>query len=172
VTSATLETAGGPSLVVGLIAAGLLGPVIAMVSFVLMITVVGWALVPVVLGVAGAVLVFGLVIASLWVGRRVYDTAHSGPLDKIPPLMFQMLLGLAVLLLCVAVPAALLPGWIGMLLLGLLYVAACIGLGAAILSRFGTLAPPGLTSRGPYTDQHYGAGPTSPLGPLPKRGAN
>jgi hypothetical protein len=182
VSGATLEAEGGPSVIVGLITAGLLGPLTALLSFLLMMTVVGWVFVPVLVAASGGVLVFGLVTVSMWLGRRVYNTAYvgvahtgglhsgqTGVLEKVPPLMFQMLLGLIVLLLSAIVPAALMANWIGWVMLFLLYVAACLGLGAALLSRFGTLMPrKGLTRSG-RPIEHFGAGLTAPLGQLPGR---
>ena len=180
VTGATLEAEGRHSVILGLITACLFGPLVALVTSLLMVSVVGWVLIPVLWAIAGALLAFGLVAASLWLGRRVYDTTHAGivytgsgrtgqtgVLEKVPPLVFQMLLGITVLLLSVVVPAALMPGWVGLALLLIVYVAACTGLGAALLSRFGALMPPGGLSRHRLPVEHYGAGVTSPLGQLP-----
>src|SRR5687767_4942255 len=130
VTGATLEAEGGPSVIVGLITAGLLGPLTALLTSLLMVSGVGWVLIPVLWAIVAAVLIFGLVTVSLWLGRRVYDTAYTGVvhtsgghsaqtglLEKVPPLMFQMLLGLTVILLSVVVHAALIAGWVAWLLL-------------------------------------------------------
>lgn len=142
VASSTLELEGGPSLIVGLIAAGILAPVVAGLVLALMITVVGWVLIPLVVALAVVALACGLAIIGVWLGRRVYQGTHHEPHQRPVPLLVQMLLGMAALLCSTVVPAAILPvGWIAMTLLALLYVAGCIGIGAIVLSRLGTLSP-------------------------------
>jgi hypothetical protein len=180
ITGATLEAEGGASVIVGLISAGLVGPLTALLTSLLMVTGIGWVLIPILWAFVAAFLIFGLVTVSLWLGRRVYDTAFTGVvhtsgrhtgqtgiLEKVPPLMFQMLLGLTVILLSVVVPAALIAGWVAWILLLLVYVAACLGLGAALLSRFGTLMPPKGITRAGRPVEYYGAGNTAPLGSIP-----
>lgn len=168
VAGATLEAEAGPSVIVGAITALLLFPVTSIVSFVLVITVIGVVLIPVLAGAVALALLFGLVVVSLWLGKRLYDSTQLGTY-AIPPVLIQVLMGMAVILISTLIPAALLPGWAGSLMMMLLYVAACFGLGAALLSRFGTLAPPKRGPRHAATPRQEEAGPalTAPLGPMP-----
>ena len=163
VASATLEAEGGPSIMLGIIAAALLAPVTAVIAMLLMMSVVGWVLIPVVAAFVAVTLASGMAIVGVWLGRRIYQTAQHEPLQRPTPLLLQMLLGIAALLCSTIVPAALVPvGWIATLLLGLLYLAACVGLGSILLSRLGTL-PPARRQRVPVLGSP-GPGTTMPLG--------
>jgi hypothetical protein len=150
---------------VGLITAFLLWPIVGMVGMVLTISVVGILLVPVlVLGVAVALL-FGLVVVSNWLGRRLYQTGYPSAVNSTPQLVVQVLLGMAVLLGSTLVPAAFVAPWVGMLMMALVYFAACVGLGSVILSRLGTLPPP---RRVPVAASNaQGPAITAPLGQAP-----
>lgn len=168
VASATLEVEGRPSAVVGIITAGLLGPLVATLVLLLMITVVGWVFIPVVVALVGAMLACGLAVVGVWLGRRINQTAHQEPLQKPTPMLVQMLLGMAAILCSTVVPAALVPaGWIAATLLGLLYVTGCIGLGSIVLSRMGTLPPARRQRRYPGLQGARGPSNTMPLGSLP-----
>ena len=146
ISADTLQAEVGPSLIVGVIAALLLPALVALVSLALVVTIVGAVLVPVVVIAAGLALLFGLTVISLWMGRHMYASVQHNP-ETSAPLILQVLLGVPVVLICTVVPAALLPGWVGLLMLPLLYFAACVGLGAVILSRLGTLAPRSVVPR-------------------------
>jgi len=168
VASSTLELEGGSSLILGGIAAGLLGPIVIGLGFLLMITVVGWVLIPLVVALAAIALACGLAIVGVWLGRRVYQSTHHEPLQRPVPLLVQMLLGMGVLLCSTVVPAAIVPvGWIAMTLLGLLYVAGCLGIGAIVLSRLGTLSPAGKQRRNTAPQPARHTGHTMPLTSTP-----
>lgn len=168
VAAATLETVGRPSVIVGLITAGLLGPLVGALGMLLMITVVGWVLIPVMVAAVAVMLASGLAIVGVWLGRRIYQTTHQEPLQKPTPMLVQMLLGVAAILCSTVLPAALVPaGWVAGTLLGLLYLAACIGLGSILLSRMGTLAPARRQHRYPVSPGSQGPSNTMPLGSLP-----
>ncbi len=129
-----------PSFLVGAITPLLLPARVALLSLALVVTIVGAVLVPVVIIAVGIVLLFGLAVSSLWMGRIMYASIPHDP-EVDAPLILQVLLGVPVVLICTVVPAALLPGWVALLMLPLLYFAACVGLGGVILSRLGTLPP-------------------------------
>jgi len=140
ISADTLQAEVGPSFIVGVVTAMLLPALLALVSLALVVTIVGAVLVPVVVIAAGLVLLFGLTVISLWMGRLMYASIPHNP-EVDAPLILQVLLGVPVVLICTVVPAALLPGWVALLMLPLLYFAACVGLGGVILSRLGTLPP-------------------------------
>lgn len=165
IANATLNAEPGPSIVVGLITAVLLPPAMAALSFVLLITFVGVVLIPVLAIAAGLALLFGLVVSSIWLGRRIYETTHQGT-HGMPPLILEMLLGMAVLLGSATLPGIFLSPFVGIVLMMLVYFAACIGVGSAILSRLGTLAPPKHTR--PYGSTPWNA-PYLPTTPAPPR---
>ncbi|HKP51931.1 MAG TPA: polymer-forming cytoskeletal protein [Chloroflexia bacterium] len=161
VASATLEAEGGPSAMLGIITAVLLAFVTAVVTLLLMVTVVGWVLIPVVIALVVVTLSSGLAIVGVWLGRRIYQTTHHEPLQRPTPMLVHMLLGIATLLCSTVVPAALVPvGWVAGMLLALLYVAGCIGLGSILLSRMGTLPP----TRHRRYQRASGSASTMPLG--------
>lgn len=170
ISTATLESEPGPSIIVGFIVALLFFPVVAIVTVLLAITIVGAILTPL---LAALGLLYGLVVISLWLGRRLYDTARRAPAYQAAPLVFDVLLGMAVVLGSTLVPAVFLPIPAAMLLLFLLYLVSCLGLGAAILSRFGTLTPPRRVTRYPGPTNGVppsspaASGVTTPLGPRP-----
>ncbi len=174
VSSATLQAEPGPSVVVGLIACFILPPVVGIVAFALAISVVGLVLLPV-LGVGvGLLLLFGLVTVGTWLGRRVYGTTHQGAPQTAPPLLLDVLLGMAVILGSTLIPSVFLPGWIMFLMLLIVYFVACVGVGAVILSRLGSLAPPKRGQRYPAYGPQTSSSPqpqqpaiTEPLGPSP-----
>jgi cytoskeletal protein CcmA (bactofilin family) len=172
VASATLEVEGGPSAMLGIISAVLLGAATALVIPLLMLSVVGWVLIPVVVALVVATLSSGLAIVGVWLGRRIYQTAHHEPLQRPTPMLVHMLLGVAALLCSTIVPAALVPvGWVAGLLLALLYVAGCIGLGSILLSRLGTLPPARRHRRYPATPGASGSANTMPLGSARQSGS-
>ena len=140
ISADTLQAEVGPSFIVGVITAMLLPALLALISLALVVTIVGAVLVPVVVIAAGLMLLFGLTVISLWMGRLMYASIPHNPEVEAPAIL-QVLLGVPVVLICTVVPAALLPGWVGLLMLPLLYFAACVGLGGVILSRLGTLPP-------------------------------
>jgi hypothetical protein len=171
VAAATLEAVGRPSVTLGIITAGLLGPLMGALGMLLMITVVGWVLIPVMVAGVAVMLTSGLAIVGVWLGRRIYQTTHQEPLQKPTPMLVQMLLGVAAILCSTVLPAALVPvGWVAGTLLGLLYVAACIGLGSILLSRMGTLPPARRQHRYPVSPGSHGPSNTMPLGSLPPNG--
>jgi|GEM_PF-6899426 len=141
VSSRTLEAEVGPSLVVGAITALLLGPIAGFVVMLLIASMVGVAFIPLVVLAVVALLLCGLVVVSVWLGKRVYETARPDVEQGAAPLPVQVLIGMAVILGSTAVPSVLAPGWTSTLLLPLLYFVSCIGLGSAILSRLGTIEP-------------------------------
>jgi hypothetical protein len=175
ISSATLDAEPGPSVVVGLIMGFLLGPAVGFLAFVLAITVVGIILIPVLMVGIGLGLLFGLVVISLWLGRRIYETTHQVGIPHVPPIILEVLIGMAVLLGSTLVPAVFISWWITLLMAVLLYFVACIGIGSAILSRLGTLAPSRNAARYTlvYPSQPYAAqqssqpAPTAPLGSTP-----
>lgn len=141
VSSRTLEAEVGPSVVVGAITALLLGPTAGLVIGLLLASMVGVVFIPLaVLAVVG-LLLCGLVVVSVWLGKRVYETARPDVEPGAAPLPIQVLIGMAVILGSTALPSVLAPGWTSTLLLPLLYFVACVGLGSAILSRLGTIEP-------------------------------
>lgn len=147
VSTSTLDAAPAPAIVVGLITAVLLGPVFALLSTLLALTVVGVVLVPVLAIGVGLALLFGLSNICLWLGRRVHESVRHGQqttptLNSHQQALVEVALGAVVLLAVTLFPTLVLSGWVDGLLWGLVYFAACIGLGAGIMSRFGTLAPP------------------------------
>ncbi|MDQ3928269.1 MAG: polymer-forming cytoskeletal protein [Chloroflexota bacterium] len=143
ISSDTLETEPGPSIALGLITAFLLGPVVGVLTLVLAISIVGVVLIPVLVVLVALALLFGLVVVSTWLGGKVYETAHQGPGNRHePPILVEMLLGMAVVLASTLIPSVFMPAWTTFLMWFLLYFAASIGLGAVILSRLGTLVPP------------------------------
>jgi hypothetical protein len=139
----------GPSVVVGLITALLLFPLAAFAAVILTITFVGIVLLPLLALAVLGVLLFGFVVAGHWLGKRIHDTIGAGALSpnglnghNTPALALEVIVGTAVILGCVFVPAMFLPPWASIMLLGVVYLVSCLGVGAAILSRFGTLSPP------------------------------
>jgi cytoskeletal protein CcmA (bactofilin family) len=151
-SSATLNLEPGPSVVVGIIAAFLLLPASAIVGMILMVSVVGIILLPVLAVIVAGAFLFGFVVVSHWVGKRLYETARQGSTNGAPTgnlaalqpqrLIVEVLLGATVILGSTLIPAAFLPSWISMLMVLMVYGVSCVGIGAGILSRFGTLAPP------------------------------
>jgi len=144
----TLNAEPAPALVVGLITALLLFPVAALIAVILTITFVGIVLLPVLALLVLGALLFGFVVAGHWLGKRIHDTARHGALAQdglnghpTPALVLEVIIGAAVILGSVFVPALFLPPWASIMLLGVVYLVSCLGIGAAILSRFGTLAP-------------------------------
>jgi hypothetical protein len=187
VAGSTLESEPGPSTVVGIIAALLTVPAFALASMVLAITIVGIVLIPVLAVLLLVGLLFGLVVVSQWLGKRLYDTTRQaesafGPRQSQPAALFiEVLLGASVILASTVLPAIFLPGWITWMLLGIIYVISCIGIGSVVLSKFGTLQPPrrnGTRHAIMYptpVHSHYGSSlphqpphaNTQPLGPAP-----
>ncbi len=141
-SSATLEAAPVPSLIVGVITAFLLFPVSGIVGMALFISIVGWLFLPVLAVGILVVLLFGLVTVSTWIGRSVYASVHQGNHVSVNHLFVHVLLGMSIVLGMTLVPSVLLPGSVSVLMLLLLYFASCVGIASAILSRFGTLVPP------------------------------
>jgi hypothetical protein len=142
VAGATLEAEPVPSIIVGLIISFLLLPVVLILAVVLMISLVGIVLLPVLAVGVVVALLFGLVTLSSWLGRRVYEATHHGAPQNVMPVPLQVLMGMAVVLGGTFLPTLLTPRPLVVVMLGLLYFVMCTGLGAAILSRFGTLSPP------------------------------
>jgi cytoskeletal protein CcmA (bactofilin family) len=145
----TLSAESGPSIVVGLITSLLLFPAAALVATILTISMVGIVLLPLLALIVLAVLLFGFVVAGHWLGKRIHDTSRHGALNPnvlsghdTPALALEVIIGTAVILGSVFLPALFLPAWASIMLLGVVYLVSCLGLGAAILSRFGTIAPP------------------------------
>lgn len=182
ISGTTLEAQPGPSIVVGIIIALLVPPVFGIVSMVLAVTIVGIVLIPfLALAVMGAFL-FGFVIVSEWLGKRIYDGVRNNespaqPQSQPTTLVIEVLLGGSVILASTVLPAIFLPTWITFMLLGVVYIASSLGIGSAILSRFGTLLPPGSSIRRtsyPSTPVFSASTPspshanTMPLGPTPK----
>ncbi len=141
-SSATLEAAPVPSLIVGMITAFLLFPVSAVLGTVLLISIVGSVFLPVLAVGILVMLLFGLVTVSTWIGRSVYASVHQGNHVAVNHLFVHVLLGMSIVLGMTLVPSVLLPGSVSVLMLLLLYFASCVGIASAILSRFGTLVPP------------------------------
>ena len=190
VSGATLESEPGPTVVVGVITALLTVPIFGIASMVLAITIVGIVLVPVLALAVLCAFLFGFVVVSQWLGKRLHDTARHaespfGPRQsQSASLVIEVLLGASVILASTVLPAIFLPAWITGILLGLVYVIACIGIGAAVLSRLGTLQPtrrnghrrtilyptPVHSHYGaslPHTPAHAHHANTQPLGPAP-----
>ncbi|MDQ6694328.1 MAG: hypothetical protein M3014_07880 [Chloroflexota bacterium] len=143
VAAATLEVEPRSALLIGAIIALLFWPVVSILAGILAMTVVGLVLVPALVIAAASALLFGLATSGLWLGRRVYDTAHHVPTYGGPHLLLDAGIGASVILCAVVVPSALMQGWIASVLWGMLYLVACAGMGATLLSRLGTLAPQG-----------------------------
>jgi cytoskeletal protein CcmA (bactofilin family) len=148
-TTYTLQAEPGPSIIVGLITALLLFPVAGVIAVLLTVSMVGIVLLPLLALAVLAVLLFGFVVAGHWLGRRIHDSMRHGELTpnglnghQTPALAIEVIIGTAVILGSVFVPALFLPAWASFMLLGVVYLVSCLGVGAAILSRFGTLAPP------------------------------
>src|SRR5262249_27020362 len=121
---ATLTAARWPSCVVGGLSAVLLLPLWALAGAILSITFVGPFVVSLLVGL---ILLIGLTTVGLALGTRL---VRHGPLATASNPFGRGLLGLAVLLLLVALPTLVLP-WLGA---PLLYLLSCLGLGATILS--------------------------------------
>jgi hypothetical protein len=170
--------------VVGIIAALLAFPVFGIASMVLAITIVGIVLIPVLALAVLAAFLFGFVVVSQWLGKRLHDTTRQAESPFVPrqsqptTLIIEVLLGASVVLASTILPAIFLPGWITGMLLGIIYLISCIGIGSAVLSKFGTLQPPrrnGYRHRVMYptpVHSHYGTAlphhaNTQPLGPAP-----
>lgn len=149
VSSATLESEPAPSVVVGIIAALLSLPIFGVASLLLASTIVGIVLVPVLALAVFGVFLFGFVIVSQWLGKRLHEGAQHPEASAEYPmrqsqsatLVIDVLLGSSVILASTVLPAIFLPFWITAMLLGVVYLVSCIGLGSAILSKFGTLQP-------------------------------
>ena len=150
VAADTMQMEPGPSVVVGVIVALLFMPVIAVLGLGLAISVVGVVLIPVVVIAAQLLLILGLVVMSVALGRRmlVADTARPNGPDgattngyRPTSIVLQAALGMAVILSSTFLPAVFVADWVKVILLALVFFACCLGLGALLLSRFGTLAP-------------------------------
>lgn len=148
-TTHTLNAEPGPSMVVGLITALLLFPVASLVAVILTISFVGIVLLPLLAIAVLGVLLYGFVVAGHWLGKRILDSTRPGALspngldaNNTAALALEVLIGTAVILGSVFVPALFLPPWASIMLLGVVYLVSCLGVGAAILSRFGTISPP------------------------------
>ncbi len=150
VAADTIQMEPGPSVVVGVIVALLFMPVIAVLGLGLTISVVGVVLIPVVVIAAQLLLILGLVVVGVALGRRmiVADTARPIGPDGAPtngyrptPIVLQAALGMAVILSSTLLPAMFVADWVKVILLALVFFACCLGVGALLLSRFGTLAP-------------------------------
>ncbi|HET9495170.1 MAG TPA: hypothetical protein VFR15_13150 [Chloroflexia bacterium] len=148
-TTYTLQAEPVPSLIVGLITALLLFPVAGVVAVLLTVSMVGIVLLPLLAIAVLGVLLYGFVIASHWLGKRIHDTTRHGEIQanglngqQSAALVIEVIIGAAIFLGSVFVPALFLPAWAVMMLLGVVYLVSCLGVGAAILSRFGTLTPP------------------------------
>lgn len=184
ISSSTLEAEPGPSIVVGIIAALLSGPIVALATIVLAATIVGIVLIPV-LGIAVMLaFLFGFVVVSQWLGRRLHEGAKQADgvyalrQSQSATIVVEVLLGASVILASTILPALFLPVWITGMLLGIVYLISCIGIGSAVLSKFGTLQPRrhGHRRTVVYPTQvhsNYGASlphphaNTQPLGPAP-----
>lgn len=150
ISSSTLESEAGPSIVVGVITAILLAPIGGIITAALAITVVGIVLVPVLWIALGAVYLYGFVVISQWLGKRIHDSAHRPDIEatlaqkssQSVVLVMEVMLGAAAILACTILPAIFVSGWISLLMLGMLYGLSCIGIGSGLLSKFGTLQPP------------------------------
>jgi hypothetical protein len=195
ISSSTLESEPGPSVAVGIIASILLAPIGGIVTAALAVTVIGIVLIPVVWIAIGAVYLYGFVVVSKWLGRRIHDSAHRPDVEAVlahkssqsVTLVMEVLLGAAAILACTILPAIFVAGWISILMLGMLYVLSCIGLGSGLLSKFGTLQPPkrhmhkrtvvyptphhnhygSALVNAPITGPIHAHGNTRPLGPAP-----
>ena len=155
VSSDTLEAEPGPSVVTGVIMGLLCWPAIGLISVALAVTVVGVVLIPVVILAALLLFLFGLVVVSRWLGKRVLESArlsnghgsgsgsgYAGSGVRYPAsAVLEVAVGMAVVLSCTLIPLAFLPPWAGVLLVALVFFASCVGVGATLLSRFGTLPP-------------------------------
>jgi hypothetical protein len=148
-TTYTLSAEPGPAVVVGLITALLLFPAAAFIAVILTVSMVGIVLLPLLALTVLGVLLFGFVVAGHWLGKRIQDSTGHGSLapqnlngHHTPALVLDVVIGAAIILGSVFVPALFLPPWASVMLLGVVYLVSCLGVGAAILSRFGTLAPP------------------------------
>src|SRR5207249_10850649 len=98
ISSATLEAEPGPSIIVGLIAAFLLGPATGLVAVLLAISLIGLVLLPVL--AVGVVLIwlYGLVSVSAWLGRKFYEAAHPHAANAALPVAIEVLMGMALIL--------------------------------------------------------------------------
>jgi cytoskeletal protein CcmA (bactofilin family) len=148
-TTYTLQSEPGSSIIVGLITALLLFPVAGVLAVLLTISMVGIVLLPLLAIAVLGVLLFGFVVVGYWLGKRIHDSARPGGLSpnglnghNTPALAIEVIIGTAIILGSLFVPAMFLPPWASIMLLGVVYLVSCLGVGAAILSRFGTLAPP------------------------------
>jgi hypothetical protein len=130
--AATLEHAIVPSAVVGVLTAVLLPLAVGVVGLILAITIVGPAVLALVVLTA---LLVGLTAVGIWVGEWLAQSQSRVTLPRSP--LARGLVGLALLLAANALVSLLLP-WLGW---GLLYLLSCLGLGAMVLSRFGTVVP-------------------------------
>ncbi len=189
VSSVTLESEPGPSVVVGVIAALLIFPVFGIATMALAITVVGIVLIPVLALAVFLAFLFGFVVVSQWLGKRLYENVrpNDSPFElrqsQSTAIVIEVLLGASVILASMTFPAIFLPGWITAMLLGIIYLVSCIGIGSAILSKLGTLQPPRRNGHRRTiiyptpVHNHYGSalphtpvhvhGNTRPLGPVP-----
>jgi cytoskeletal protein CcmA (bactofilin family) len=150
ISSSTLESQPGPSVAVGVIAAMLIAPIAGIIGTALAVTVVGLVLLPA-LGIAlGAIYLYGFVVISQWLGKRIHDSAHRPDIEatlaqkssQSVVLVMEVMLGAAAILACTILPAIFVSGWISILMFGMLYALACLGIGSGLLSKFGTLQPP------------------------------
>jgi hypothetical protein len=131
---AVLEGSPKAAVGVGLVTSIFILPVAALLSGLLVITLIGIVLLPVLwIGLFVAWL-FGMVVVGLWVGRRVSDSGHL-PAAR-GSLLLTAAVGLALVALTLTLLAAVLPllGWL------LIYFLGFLGSGAAILSRLGVQA--------------------------------
>jgi cytoskeletal protein CcmA (bactofilin family) len=184
-SSATLETEPGPSIIVGFIAGALLFPIVGVVGVVLTISVIGLPFLPVLAIAVLLLLLYGLVTLSSLLGHWVFTSAGYGAGPTPTTHVAQVLTGMAIILGTTIVPSAVKPGLISVIMAVVLYFATCAGVGAVLLSRFGTLAPPkhapvyfhnpfGAPGRGPapanshfVADPRHAATPHAPASPLP-----
>jgi cytoskeletal protein CcmA (bactofilin family) len=148
-TTYTLQAEPMPSIIVGLITALLLFPVAGIIAVLLTVSMVGIVLLPLLALALLGLLLFGFVVAGHWLGKRIHDSMRHGELSPngingqpTPTLAIEVIIGTAIILGSVFVPALFMPPWASIMLLGVVYLVSCLGVGAAILSRFGTLAPP------------------------------
>ncbi len=186
-TTHTLQSEPGLSVVVGLITSLLLFPATVFIAVILAVSMVGIVLLPLLALAVLGVLLFGFVVASQWLGRRIFESARHGALNPnglnghtTPTLALEVITGAAVILGSVFLPAFFVPPWASLMLLGVVYLVSCLGLGAAFLSRFGAITPPRSHRHAVMyptpVHSHYGTSlphtqpgrhNTRPLGPAP-----
>jgi hypothetical protein len=127
-----LEIAPWPAAGVGIVTGVFLVPVLALVSLVLVITIVGILVLPFLWLAVGVAWAAGLTVMGLWTGRRLAESGRL-PAAANGSLLVTAACGMAALAGVLALLSAIVP-WLGTLVT---YFVGFVGLGAGLLSRIG-----------------------------------